>query len=76
VSEPTANDPTGGQPTRVVPYLCPFCGEEDLRPTRTADGKACWHCRGCLRLFSLGFHGLASLQASALSSTRTDWSDE
>jgi hypothetical protein len=63
--------------SRTVPYLCPFCGEEDLRPTRTDTGQACWHCRSCLRLFSVAFHGLAAPEASALSSTRgTDWSDE
>jgi hypothetical protein len=37
-----------------VPYVCPFCGEEDLRPAD--EGR--WHCRGCLRLFSLTFHGV------------------
>ena len=39
---------------RAVPYVCPFCGEEDLRPVE--GGR--WHCRSCLRLFSLSFHGL------------------
>jgi hypothetical protein len=43
----------GGE--RAVPYVCPFCGEEDLRP---AD-QGRWHCRSCLRLFSLTFHGVA-----------------
>lgn len=45
--------PEGG---RAVPYFCPFCGEEDLRP---ADPGR-WHCRCCLRLFSLGFHGVSA----------------
>ena len=73
-----ADDATG---QRAVPYVCPFCGEEDLRPTTVPDtagaqaGKACWHCRSCLRLFSVAFHGLAAPQTSALSSAR-DWSDE
>ena len=39
---------------RAVPYLCPYCGEEDLRPE--PEGR--WHCRACLRLFSVTFHGL------------------
>jgi hypothetical protein len=52
--------------TRAVPYVCPFCGEEDLRPAE--QGR--WHCRSCLRLFSLTFHGLASPGASSLPSTR------
>jgi hypothetical protein len=57
--------------TRAVPYLCPFCGEEDLRPVETAETAgppggsagarpaARWECRGCLRVFSLAFHGLS-----------------
>ncbi len=40
--------------SRAVPYVCPFCGEQDLRPVE--DGG--WHCRSCLRVFSIGFHGL------------------
>jgi hypothetical protein len=43
---------TGGE--RAVPYVCPFCGEEDLRPA--PEGR--WHCRSCLRLFTVTFHGL------------------
>jgi ribosomal protein L37AE/L43A len=39
---------------RAVPYLCPFCGEEDLRPVE--DGR--WACRSCCRVFSLAFHGV------------------
>ena len=40
--------------TRAVPYVCPFCGEEDLRPVE--QGR--WHCRSCLRVFALTFHGV------------------
>jgi hypothetical protein len=49
--------PGNGHPgvQRAVPYVCPFCAEEDLRPAD--DGR--WHCRSCLRLFSVAFHGLA-----------------
>ena len=47
---------------RAVPYCCPFCGEEDLRPVAsgTVEGltRGGWHCRSCLRVFSLTFHGL------------------
>ena len=58
---------------RAVPYVCPFCAEEDLRP---ADGGR-WHCRSCLRLFSLTFHGLAAASATTVPSTRpSDWSDD
>lgn len=52
--------------SRAVPYVCPFCGEEDLRP---AD-RGGWHCRSCLRLFSLTFHGLATPEASSVPSVR------
>ncbi len=39
---------------RAVPYACPFCGEEDLRPVE--GGR--WHCRTCLRVFAVQFFGL------------------
>jgi ribosomal protein L37AE/L43A len=52
----------------AVPYVCPFCGEEDLRP---ADENR-WHCRSCLRLFTLTFHGLAAPEATHVPSVRTD----
>jgi transposase-like protein len=58
--------------TRAVPYLCPFCGEEDLRPTDGPGHPARWHCRSCLRVFSLTFHGLAAPETSSLSSARPD----
>jgi ribosomal protein L37AE/L43A len=61
--------------SRATPYLCPFCGEEDLRPAE--QGR--WHCRSCLRMFSLTFHGLAAREVSTLPSTRsteTEWSDD
>jgi hypothetical protein len=42
---------------RAVPYHCPFCAEQDLRPYGTTHGA--WHCRTCLRAFSVRFLGLA-----------------
>jgi hypothetical protein len=48
---------TGGG-ERAVPYHCPFCAEEDLRPHGTTHGA--WHCRTCLRAFSVRFLGLAA----------------
>jgi hypothetical protein len=44
----------------AVPYVCPFCGEEDLRPA--AEER--WHCRSCLRLFTVTFYGLGDLGAA------------
>jgi ribosomal protein L37AE/L43A len=46
-----AGEEVGG---RAVPYACPFCGEEDLRPVE--GGR--WHCRTCLRVFAVQFFGL------------------
>jgi ribosomal protein L37AE/L43A len=54
---------------RAVPYVCPFCGEEDLRPLASGDvpglTRGGWHCRSCLRVFSLSFHGVHSAVASS-----------
>ncbi|GIG30058.1 hypothetical protein [Cellulomonas marina] len=40
---------------RAVPYFCPFCGEEDLRPA--GPEHATWECRGCTRVFALRMVG-------------------
>ena len=44
---------------RAVPYHCPFCAEEDLRPHGSAPGA--WHCRACLRVFSVRFLGIEAI---------------
>jgi len=41
--------------TRAVPFHCPYCGDEDLRPRGATHGT--WECRACLRAFSLRFVG-------------------
>ncbi len=40
---------------RAVPYHCPYCGGEDLRPHETAEGSGhgAWECRECLRAFTV-----------------------
>lgn len=38
---------------RVQPFYCPYCGEQDLRPGRSAG----WYCRVCDRRFELRFTG-------------------
>ena len=51
--------------TRAVPFYCPFCGDEDLRPHSDDSGRdqhGAWHCRACTRVFSLKFVGLARPQ--------------
>lgn len=41
---------------RSVPYYCPYCGGENLRPHEDTHGA--WECRECIRVFSLKFLGL------------------
>ncbi|MQA24798.1 MAG: hypothetical protein GEU94_04865 [Micromonosporaceae bacterium] len=41
---------------RMVPFHCPYCGEEDLRPNESGHGA--WECRSCLRVFSVKFIGM------------------
>ena len=51
---------------RATPFHCPYCGEEDLRPLVAGDvlssgtelARDGWHCRSCLRVFSVSFSGL------------------
>ena len=47
----------GAEPgQRAVPFHCPFCGDEDLRPHE--EGHGTWLCSACRRAFSLKFLGL------------------
>ena len=50
---------TGAEPAgeRQVPFYCPYCGDEDLRPTGRAAGG--WRCAACARAFELRFAGVA-----------------
>ena len=41
---------------RSVPYYCPYCGGEDLRPSEASHGA--WECRECTRVFSVKLIGL------------------
>jgi len=52
---------------RVVPYHCPFCAEEDIRPHEGAQGA--WHCRACLRVFSVKFLGMEPIPSPVVQST-------
>jgi transposase-like protein len=38
---------------RQVPFYCPYCGEENLRPAGADAGD--WECRSCARAFQLRF---------------------
>lgn len=55
---------------RVVPYYCPYCGEEDLRPYEPdpdsdVEIRGGWHCRDCTRVFTLKYHGMEAPAISA-----------
>jgi predicted RNA-binding Zn-ribbon protein involved in translation (DUF1610 family) len=43
---------------RQVPFFCPYCGEEELRPSGSSPGN--WECRACSRGFQLHFTGVVS----------------
>jgi transposase-like protein len=45
---------------RAVPFYCPYCGEEDLRPAEQTDRvpHGAWYCADCLRTFSLKMIGV------------------
>jgi transposase-like protein len=47
---------------RAVPFHCPYCGDEDLRPHETETGSphGAWECRACLRAFTLKLLGLVA----------------
>jgi hypothetical protein len=48
---------------RQVPFFCPYCGEEDLRPTGTEAGG--WECRACSRGFQLRFTAVIAPRPAA-----------
>jgi transposase-like protein len=41
---------------RAVPFHCPYCGEEDLRPHESAH--TAWRCGACRRVFSVKLLGI------------------
>ena len=53
---------------RAAPFYCPYCGDEDLRPTDEGRGSSraseaergggAWECGACNRAFQLTFLGL------------------
>lgn len=53
---------------RAVPFYCPFCGEQDLRPDEA--GAAVWRCESCERRFELAFVGVGEAPAEALQQRR------
>jgi transposase-like protein len=55
VSTAEAGEPVG---ERAVPFYCPYCAEEDLRPLDAEPGR--YTCGACRRSFALRFLGVAS----------------
>jgi transposase-like protein len=56
-TEPLNQAEAAGSGERAVPYYCPYCGEEDLRPE--PEPRAAWRCVGCTRVFVVRFVGLS-----------------
>jgi len=54
VSAQESAEPAG---ERQVPFYCPYCGDEDLRPAGAAAGS--WRCGACARAFELRFAGVS-----------------
>jgi predicted RNA-binding Zn-ribbon protein involved in translation (DUF1610 family) len=56
--------------SRVVPYHCPYCGEEDLSPAERSERVpgAAWWCASCLRTFVVTFVGIGVPQTSGAES--------
>ena len=44
---------------RAAPMYCPYCGDEDLRPSEEG-GPGAWECRSCARVFAVKFLGLSA----------------
>jgi ribosomal protein L37AE/L43A len=44
---------------RQVPFYCPYCGEQDLRPAGPEGGA--WQCTSCARAFELRFVGVVAV---------------
>jgi transposase-like protein len=42
--------------SRGIPCHCPYCGDENLRPSE--QGHGAWECHACLRAFSLKMLGM------------------
>jgi predicted RNA-binding Zn-ribbon protein involved in translation (DUF1610 family) len=57
-TEPLGHGDAAGPGERAVPFYCPYCGEEDLRPE--PEPRAAWRCVGCTRVFVVRFVGLSA----------------
>ena len=55
---------------RVVPYHCPYCASENLRPSE--EGHGTWECHSCARVFSVKFVGLLPRDGARSDESRSD----
>jgi ribosomal protein L37AE/L43A len=55
---------------RAVPFYCPYCGEEDLRPAEQTERvpHGAWYCAACLRTFAVKMIGIGVPDVSELAS--------
>ncbi|MCX4578278.1 hypothetical protein [Streptomyces sp. NBC_01571] len=59
---------------RAAPFYCPYCGDEDLRPSE--QGHGAWECAACNRAFQLKFLGLLAQGVNRASRTGNARRDE
>jgi ribosomal protein L37AE/L43A len=55
-----------GMSERAVPFYCPYCGEEDLRPAEQTERvpHGAWYCGSCLRTFAVKMIGIGVPEVS------------
>ena len=58
---------------RMVPFHCPYCGDESLHPHGPERGS--WECRSCLRAFTLQFVGHLSRMTRTVADSTEDSRD-
>ena len=59
---------------RAIPFHCPYCGDENLRPSEegSAGHGGTWECHACLRAFSLKMLGMIPRPSSVGPATEVD----
>jgi transcription elongation factor Elf1 len=59
---------------RAVPFYCPYCGEEDLRPAEQTEKvpHGAWYCGSCLRTFAVKMIGIGVPDVSERASEPSD----
>jgi hypothetical protein len=48
--QPAREQPAPSVTPHAQPFVCPYCGEEELRPD---DEPETWYCPSCTRAFHL-----------------------